>query len=836
MADGMKSIREEAVTKDNEILERRRRFGCEILGPVFAQYIARLDATSHFFEDQRNAKVLFMSRAGLRIRTLLEAYQAATGTPALNSADYLWASRFQVTKACWRDNRHLVEDMLAKEFGQRPLPGFIAALLRYNDPSAELLVADPTRVVGDAAWVRDFLNRKTPQAKAIKAHFEEQSELFKTYLGTLMEGHERALIVDSGWQGTAQRLLADSFPGYEWWGVYFGRSGFADSNRKYWEKMIGLVIETDAFDPARPETSIILNRHIVESLLEPVGPSVEHLVQDEDGTIRAPSADILLKDAPDPDTSPIYQGVTDHIASLGEQTSLADLDAAATEAWQKLARFIVHPTREDVAIYEGTDRSTDFGRAGVMPMVLPQEKRHPGDTAEARIRDSIWPAGQAIAEYPAEMALPLQRKRAGVDRAYIKGILPKPRRIDAPGSDALVAVITRTLDRPMFLRRAMESVARQTFKDYVHVVVCDGGDIEEVRQTINTSACDRSKVLLVDNVVNRGMEAASNRAIESSSSDFIVIHDDDDSWEPSFLAETIAFLTGPGKDYGGVITKSTYVSEEVTPEGLKIHGTSPYQDWVDRVEISEMAIGNYFPPIAFLFRRTIYDTIGGFNESLPVLGDWDFNLRFLLEADIGVLRMPLANYHHRDVGDTLTFGNSVIADQSKHSEFSALVRNNFMRMSIDSHTAAIAQVVGIGNHLSELRHRIRAAEIHAWNAATRPIAGAANAAGVMSASQLEQSDTLWVAMYEKLAGPIPGLRSAMRKLRSSSLTPDEVMQAAGRIAKRATKLLPPPDFNEQTYLNENPDVREAVAQGAFASGFDHFFRFGRQEGRARPGR
>jgi hypothetical protein len=63
-----------------------------------------------------------------------------------------------------------------------------------------------------------------------------------------------------------------------------------------------------------------------------------------------------------------------------------------------------------------------------------------------------------------------------------------------------------------------------------------------------------------------------------------------------------------------------------------------------------MACGNFFPPIAFVFRREVLERIGGFNETLPVLGDWFFNLEFLLEDDIAVLPEPLARYHHRDRG------------------------------------------------------------------------------------------------------------------------------------------------------------------------------------------
>ena len=44
----------------------------------------------------------------------------------------------------------------------------------------------------------------------------------------------------------------------------------------------------------------------------------------------------------------------------------------------------------------------------------------------------------------------------------------------------------------------------------------------------------------------------------------------------------------------------------------------------------------------------------------------------------------------------------------------------------------------------------------------------------------------------------------------------------------------PRDFDEQDYLLENPDVRDALDVAGFSSGFEHYVRFGRTEDRERP--
>ncbi len=245
-----------------------------------------------------------------------------------------------------------------------------------------------------------------------------------------------------------------------------------------------------------------------------------------------------------------------------------------------------------------------------------------------------------------------------------------------------VAVIVRTVNRPHYLRRALSSIGKQTFGEYICVVICDGGDFVAVMDECARAPIDPRRLTVIDNKTSHGMEAASNIGIRRIMSEFIAIHDDDDSWDPEFLRRTVAFLENPnGARYGGVVTWATYVSEVTTPAGPVIKNRRPFRA-NSAVHFMELARANIFPPIAFLYRRVIYDRLGGYNETLPVLGDWEFNLRFLLEADIGVIRERLANYHHRDLEPDAAFGNTVIVQRDRHEEFEAVVRNGLLRSTL----------------------------------------------------------------------------------------------------------------------------------------------------------
>lgn len=260
---------------------------------------------------------------------------------------------------------------------------------------------------------------------------------------------------------------------------------------------------------------------------------------------------------------------------------------------------------------------------------------------------------------------------------------------------ARVAVVTRTKDRPILLGRALESVAGQSFADLVWVVVNDGGSAAPVDAVVRDARARGVRTFVVHHPVSRGMEAASNAGVGAVQSEFVVLHDDDDSWEPAFLAETVAFLDA-GPDWGGVITGTTRVDERMEPAGnAQELRRRPFNPGLRSVHLSEVAEQNPFPPICFLYRRSAYDAVGAYDATLPVLGDWEFNLRFLARFDIGVVDLPLANYHWR-VSDKGTYGNSVSGGVDRHVQWDALVRNRLLRRDLDAGTVGLGHLVASG--------------------------------------------------------------------------------------------------------------------------------------------
>lgn len=252
-------------------------------------------------------------------------------------------------------------------------------------------------------------------------------------------------------------------------------------------------------------------------------------------------------------------------------------------------------------------------------------------------------------------------------------------------SDPRVAIITRTKDRPRLLRRALDSVLAQSFTDWQLVVVNDGGTSSEVDDVL-AGCADRldGRVRVLHNAVSRGMEAASNQGIGGSTSEYVVIHDDDDEWAPDFLAETVGYLdTHPAE--GGVAVQTEIVYERLTPEGREVVERVPLEPNMQTISLVDLLHFNRFVPISFLFRRSAYEALGGFDEALPVVGDWEFHLRFAVQYPIGYLKgRPLAFWNQRREA-TGSEANSMIAGLADHHAYSMQIRDEHLRQHVRDH-------------------------------------------------------------------------------------------------------------------------------------------------------
>lgn len=230
-------------------------------------------------------------------------------------------------------------------------------------------------------------------------------------------------------------------------------------------------------------------------------------------------------------------------------------------------------------------------------------------------------------------------------------------------SSTSVGIVMRTKDRPLFVLRALRSVAAQKYRHWHILLVNDGGDSAQLEGTL---ANDELPSALTERLTcvhldpGLGRAAAFNHAVQALSSDLIACLDDDDTWSPEFLSALTAFYhdtSGIVPELGGVLSRVTALREQIVetragPE-LQILGEDSLPAAFRRPEffVNALAYACYrqdLYPVQWLIRRDAFLEVGGFPVEFDVMEDRAFMNRFLARYRMGVLDQPLA-YHHRRV-------------------------------------------------------------------------------------------------------------------------------------------------------------------------------------------
>ena len=209
-----------------------------------------------------------------------------------------------------------------------------------------------------------------------------------------------------------------------------------------------------------------------------------------------------------------------------------------------------------------------------------------------------------------------------------------------------VSVVIPTANRrPEKLMRAIRSVLgqRRNARDSVEIIVSTNSD-RPLPETVNTLA-EQNGVRVVCSAGKRGVSHARNEGAGMARFPLLAFLDDDDWWEPTFLAangvpvvEEEAELTLCGfwewRD-GGQRKEGKLARAPITIESLYVRNPG-------------------FQGSNFVIQKRVFDDIGGFDETLTTSNDKDFLIRFLRRGyRVLVVGERLVNFD-RCVDDRLT--------------------------------------------------------------------------------------------------------------------------------------------------------------------------------------
>jgi glycosyltransferase involved in cell wall biosynthesis len=227
-------------------------------------------------------------------------------------------------------------------------------------------------------------------------------------------------------------------------------------------------------------------------------------------------------------------------------------------------------------------------------------------------------------------------------------------------STPAVSVILPAYNRAGLIRNAIDSVLRQTFSDFELLVIDDGstdGTLAETRAVIDP----RVRCLPIGR--NRGVSAARNAGLAAARGEWVAFQDSDDEWLPTKLEKQMARLGAQ---------ESTFVAAYcgMAIVGCESHGAG--RTTLHYIPDADVALveGDVLPILlrtssvstqTLVARREALERIGGFDEELRALVDWDCVLRLARLGPFAFVDEPLVLQRFSDNSITRDVARRAVA-------------------------------------------------------------------------------------------------------------------------------------------------------------------------------
>lgn len=204
----------------------------------------------------------------------------------------------------------------------------------------------------------------------------------------------------------------------------------------------------------------------------------------------------------------------------------------------------------------------------------------------------------------------------------------------------LFSVIIPLYNKAPYVRKTVESVIEQTYKEW-ELVVVDDGSIDGSGDIVKAIHDNRIRLVRQDNA---GVSASRNRGVAESTAPYICFLDADDWWEPTFLEEMARVIERHPN--AGIYGTSYYIvkngKKRIAPIGVD-NGFGEGEINYCRVYAKTLCMP--LTSISVCIPRKVFDEVGGFPTSIKLGEDFMLWLSVALKHKVVFLNKNLSNYN-----------------------------------------------------------------------------------------------------------------------------------------------------------------------------------------------
>ncbi|MFW6123799.1 MAG: glycosyltransferase family 2 protein [Acidobacteriota bacterium] len=200
----------------------------------------------------------------------------------------------------------------------------------------------------------------------------------------------------------------------------------------------------------------------------------------------------------------------------------------------------------------------------------------------------------------------------------------------------MISIIIPTYNRALYLKEAIDSVLNQDYFLNTHLaqlfelIVVDDGSTDDTKDVVN-SYSPKIKYKFQEHT---GVSSARNLGLKLSKGDFVAFLDSDDLWKKEKIRLQMEFMEAHSEAVA-CCTQEIWIRNGVFVNPKKKHKKYSGRIFEKVLPLCLLSLSSA------LFRRKVFDEIGGFDQSLPACEDYDLGIRLAHKHPIYFLDEPL---------------------------------------------------------------------------------------------------------------------------------------------------------------------------------------------------
>ncbi len=194
----------------------------------------------------------------------------------------------------------------------------------------------------------------------------------------------------------------------------------------------------------------------------------------------------------------------------------------------------------------------------------------------------------------------------------------------------LASVIIPTFNRLAFVREAVTSIFAQRAVACECIIV-DDGSTDGTAAVLAEELGARGRIVRTD---NHGVAAARNRGVAESAGELIAFLDSDDLWLADKLSTQLAFFA-EHPDAQICQTDEIWIRNGARVNPRARHRKPSGDIFAPSLRLCLVS------PSAVMLRRSVFERVGGFDETLPVCEDYALSLRIARDTAVWLIERPL---------------------------------------------------------------------------------------------------------------------------------------------------------------------------------------------------